>query len=105
MFCAFGGPPRIVRLHGQGTVVEEGDDGFEALAARFPALDGRRAVVRVAVRRIGDSCGYAVPRMDFVEDRRVLTEWADRKGADGVRAYRQERNLASLDGLPGVRRR
>ena len=105
MLCAFAGPPRIVRLHGQGTVVEQGDDGFAALAAQFPALDGVRSVIRVAVARVSDSCGYAVPRMDFVEDRRVLLDWADRKGADGVRAYQQERNARSLDGLPGVRAR
>src|SRR5262252_5743717 len=27
MFCAFTGPPKIVRLHGRGTVVTPGDDG------------------------------------------------------------------------------
>ena len=28
MFCAFSGPPRIVRLHGTGTVLEAGGAGF-----------------------------------------------------------------------------
>ena len=30
MLCAFDGPPRIVRLHGRGTVVHPGDAEFDA---------------------------------------------------------------------------
>src|SRR4026209_982069 len=32
MFCAFEGSPRILRLHGRGTVVLPGDSKFTALA-------------------------------------------------------------------------
>src|SRR6187549_1968586 len=31
MFCAFEGPPRILRLHGEGEYVRPGDDGFDEL--------------------------------------------------------------------------
>src|SRR5579883_923569 len=61
MLCAFAGPPRIVRLHGRGTVVAAGEPGFDSLAAGFPAPahpETRRAVIDVAVERIADSCGY-----------------------------------------------
>src|SRR5580692_5729207 len=34
MFCAFQGPPRIVRLHGRGTVVAAAEPGFDQLHAR-----------------------------------------------------------------------
>jgi hypothetical protein len=34
MFCAFSGPPRIVRLHGRAEVIFAEDERFEALAAQ-----------------------------------------------------------------------
>ena len=37
MFCAFDGPPKIVRLHGRGEVLEPAAEDFRALAPRFPA--------------------------------------------------------------------
>ena len=36
MFCAFAGPPKIVRLHGQGRVVRQDDPEFAALLPEFP---------------------------------------------------------------------
>src|SRR5918992_5598387 len=52
MFCAFEGPPKIVRLHGRGRVVHEGDeefgellDGFDVSAVQAPAV---RSVIAVA---------------------------------------------------------
>jgi hypothetical protein len=35
MMCAFEGPPRIFRFHGNGSVVTPQDDGFATLAAHF----------------------------------------------------------------------
>ena len=103
MFCAFAGPPRIVRLHGRGDVVEPGDPAFPALRARFGAHEGARAVIRVECQRISDSCGYGVPLLEYRGERPQLAEWARRKGEDGVRDYQTERNARSIDGLPGVR--
>jgi len=104
MFCAFTGPPRIVRVHGKGRVVQKGDPEFAELAARFPGADGIgvRSVIVVEARRISDSCGYAVPLMGFDAHRTTLDEWAARKGGDGVTEYWAEKNAASLDGLPGL---
>lgn len=102
MFCAFEGPPRIVRLHGRGRVVAVGDDGFDDLAARFPARPGTRSVIVVDVERVADSCGFGVPRMSFEGDRPELERWARRKGDDGLAAYRADKNAASIDGLPGL---
>src|SRR5512147_1860379 len=72
MFCAFEGRPRIVRLHGRGEVVLPDDDRFAALVNRFSAHSGVRSVIVVDVVRVADSCGYAVPRMEYVGDRDVL---------------------------------
>ncbi len=102
MLCAFTGPPRIVRLQGRGTVVSPPDPEFAPLAARFPQMPGVRSIIRVELVRISDSCGYAVPLMDFVAEREALTKWSDKKGPDGVLDYQRENNAKSLDGLIGV---
>ncbi len=103
MFCAFEGPPLIVRLHGTGRSVEPGDPDFDELVARFPTYRAVRAVIQVDVHRISDSCGYGVPLMDYRAERSQLIDWADRKGDDGVRTYQLENNLTSLDELPALR--
>jgi hypothetical protein len=103
MFCAFEGPPNIVRLHGRGEVVEPGDAEFGALRAHFEPGPGLRAIVRIEVTRISDSCGYGVPLLRHDGERPQLAAWAERKGDDGLAAYRREKNAASIDGLPGLR--
>src|SRR5262245_63378990 len=37
MFCAFEGPPKIVRLYGKGEVIRERDAQFENLVSLFPS--------------------------------------------------------------------
>ncbi len=104
MFCGFEGPPRILRLHGRGEVVEPGDPDWDALAANFGSHPNARAIVRAHIQRVADSCGYGVPRYDFAEERTQLFEWADRKGKGGLEQYKREHNRKSLDGLPGLER-
>ncbi len=101
-FAAFEGPPKIVRLYGRGSVRVPGDPDFDALAGRFSPHHGVRSVIRVAVERVAESCGYAVPEYTFVRERRQLGQWAERKGPDGVRTYRAEKNRASIDGVPAL---
>lgn len=100
MFCAFDGPPNIVRLWGRGEAVLPSAPGFAELVAGFPAHPGVRSVVRVAVSRIADSCGYAVPRMTLDAERDVLDLANAKKGTDGLATYRRRRNATSIDGLP-----
>jgi len=88
MFCAFDGPPRIVRLHGRGEVLAGDDPG-----------DGVRGAIRVHVDRVSDSCGYGVPLMEYVGERPQREAWVAKKGADGLRAYVAEKNAVSIDGL------
>ncbi|MGB5809899.1 MAG: pyridoxamine 5'-phosphate oxidase family protein [Polyangiales bacterium] len=102
MFCAFEGRPRIIRIHGRGTVVERGDRRFADAIAPFHEYVGARSVVRVEATRISESCGFGVPEFEFRANRDQLTRWADQKGEAGVLEYQAERNAASLDGLPGV---
>jgi hypothetical protein len=105
MFCAFEGPPRILRLHGRGEVVEPGDAAFDALAARLPRHPDVRAVIRADLTRISDSCGYGVPLYRFEAERKQLAEWCERKGPDRLRDYVVEHGARSIDGLPALRAR
>lgn len=103
MFCAFDGPPKIVRLYGRGAAVPVDDPGCAALLARFPAppdTHGVRSVIEVDVRRVSDSCGYAVPLMSYDGDRDLLVRAHERRTADDLAGYRRTRNAASIDGLP-----
>ena len=105
MFCAFEGPPRILRLHGRGEAVEPGDPDWEELLARFPSYDAPRCIVRARLDRISDSCGYGVPLYRYEGERDQLTKWAGRKGPDDIERYKAENNTRSIDGLPGLRRK
>jgi hypothetical protein len=100
MFCAFEGPPKIVRLHGLGTVVVPGDRRYAGLSAHFPDNPGTRAFIHVAVNRVSDSCGTSVPTYDFRGSRDALDRWATQKGPEELKSYRAEKNQQSVDGLP-----
>jgi hypothetical protein len=102
MFCAFEGPPKIVRLHGTGDVCTAGSPEYDLLSPLFPAYPGRRAIVRARLTRISDSCGYAVPKYHHAGERDTLSRWSESKGEDGLARYRREKNVHSLDGLPGL---
>ena len=102
MFCAFQGAPKVLRLHGQGRVVEPHEPGFADLQAHFPILEGTRAIIEVEVTRISDSCGYGVPLLQFEAQRRDLPAWCHKRGTEGLKIYRQEKNRSSIDGLPGI---
>jgi hypothetical protein len=101
--CAFQGAPRIVRLHGHGVVIEPQDVEFARLRPLFPAEPPARAIVRVSVSRITDSCGFGVPLYRFEGLRSQLPAWAERKGPQGLREYQLEKNRESIDGLPALR--
>jgi len=100
MFCAFEGPPKIVRLHGHGTVIVPDHARFKELAVQFPVNPGTRAFVHVAVGRVSSSCGFSVPFLDYLENRRTLDEWAAKQGPEKIKEYRAGKNQKSIDGLP-----
>ncbi len=104
MFCAFAGPPRIVRLHGRGRTVLRDDADFDEVAAHFPGAGGGggRAVGVGDVERGSDSCGYGVPFMTFESHRPTMDQWCERKGPEGICDYWVEKNQVSVDGLAGI---
>jgi hypothetical protein len=102
MFCAFQGPPRILRLHGRGRVIEPHEPEFANLQTHFPIYEGARAIIVVELTRISDSCGYGVPLLKFESERAELPAWCRKRGEKGLEIYRKEKNRQSIDGLPGV---
>ena len=103
MFCAFDGPPMILRLYGRGRSLFHGTPEYEARLAESyegKAPLGARQIVELTADLVQTSCGYAVPLFDYEGEREVLADWAETKGPDGLVAYRAEKNVRSLDGLP-----
>jgi hypothetical protein len=104
MFCAFAGQPKIVRLYGQGRYLRPGDDDFAALRPHFDlhTEHGLRGIVDVALSRVSDSCGFAVPNLAYAGERGLLDEWAAHRSAEELDEYRCSRNATSIDGLPAL---
>jgi hypothetical protein len=113
MFCAFEGPPRIVRFHGTGEAALPEDPRFEALRteAAFVAeltevAEARRAIIVVEVERIGSSCGYGVPLMEHVGERDHFGLSKRKRlrtlGSEDMIEFQVTRNGTSIDGLPAL---
>ncbi|MFA7767743.1 pyridoxamine 5'-phosphate oxidase family protein [Streptomyces sp. NPDC048723] len=106
MWCAFSGPPNIVRIHGEGEAVFRDDPRWGELIALFGEADGpaARAVVLVHARRIADVCGYAVPLMEYQGERTLHAEYFGRKTDEEFAAYCEKKEFigSSLDGLPAL---
>lgn len=103
MMCSFSGLPKIYRFHGRGSVVMPTDAEFADLAAKFDRTElGVRAIVRVDVERISDSCGYGVPFYDYRGERPTSVQHIRDNGPGDIREYLKEKNPRSIDGLPGI---
>jgi predicted pyridoxine 5'-phosphate oxidase superfamily flavin-nucleotide-binding protein len=103
MFCAFAGPPLILRLYGLGEVLSRGSIAYsDLLASAFDNEErpGSRQIVVLAVDMVQTSCGYGVPLFEYGGDRPTLTRWAEAKGEAGMEEYRRLKNAFSIDGYP-----
>lgn len=108
MWCAFQGPPNIVRVHGRGEPVFRDDPRFRELLSHFPDIDptdhGLRAIIVVTAELIRDSCGYAVPYMAYESDRELHGRRFAREDDVSLSEYfaKKDHIATSLDGLPGL---
>jgi hypothetical protein len=103
MFCAFAGPPLILRLYGHGKTLGRGSREYSDLLASAFANEerpGSRQIVVLDVDLVQTSCGYGVPLFAYVDERPTLTRWAEAKGEDRLEEYRRLKNRFSIDGLP-----
>lgn len=75
-------------------------------------MPGTRSVIVVDIHQVGTSCGFQVPFFSFVDYRRVLEEYFEKKAERYERGMEKEsmdrywalKNAWSMDGLPGMRR-
>jgi len=99
MFCAFEGKPLILRLYGHAKIYHKRDDQFQKHIKLFPENNGSRQIIEMAVDLVQKSCGFAVPFMDFKEERNILNSWSTKQGVKGVEDYWKNKNTKSIDGF------
>lgn len=99
MFCAFEGKPLILRLYGKAQIYHKRDSGFHNYSNLFAENTGARQIIEMDVDLVQTSCGFAVPFMDFKEERTTLNAWAEKQGEDKIKAYWKEKNTVSIDGF------
>jgi len=100
MFCAYDGPPLILRLYGKGYTVIPGDAEWKGLAPHFNLVMSTRQIIVADIDMVQTSCGYSVPYYTYTGERDHAEKWAANKGEEGLEAYKAEKNLKSIDGLP-----
>ncbi len=103
MWCGFEGSPRILRLYGRGEVILPKDEQrWKEVTSCFDTsamLPGTRQIIVNHVHRVQTSCGFAVPYMDFKEDREALKKVSIAHGDAGLHKYRRVKNRRSIDNL------
>jgi hypothetical protein len=108
MFCSFEGAPNILRLYGRGQAALPGSPLWNELSPQFTIYPSTRQLIVADISLVQTSCGFGVPLYDYRGDRDIHFDWAEKKGADGLAEYMQQKNRSSLDGLPtdlGLERR
>jgi hypothetical protein len=99
MWCSFGEKPLILRLYCRGEVVRPSDARWDDLVDRFPQSPGRRQIILLQVESGQTSCGFGVPKMQLIEQRPDMENWARKKGEEALAEYRRQKNARSIDGL------
>lgn len=100
MFCAFDGPPLILRLYGKGCTILPGDAAWADLIGSFDLQIAARQIIVADIDLVHTSCGFSVPLYDYTGERDHAFKWAEKKGTEGLEKYQEEKNRISLDGLP-----
>lgn len=99
MFCAFEGKPKILRLYGNAKIYHKRDEAFQVYSELFPKNAGARQIIEVDVDLVQVSCGFAVPFMDYKEERNTLNVWAENQGEEKIKEYWKHKNTQSIDGF------
>lgn len=100
MFCAFEGPPNILRLYGTGRTVLPADADWGEFKDHFKLQLATRQIIVADIHKVQTSCGFSVPLYEYVDERDHADKWAASKGAEGLETYKAEKNRISIDGLP-----
>ena len=62
-------------------MLEYGTQEYESFRKEngVECIDGTRAIVVVDVQQVGSSCGFSMPKFDFVEYRTTLNEFFEKR--------------------------
>ncbi|WP_143869735.1 pyridoxamine 5'-phosphate oxidase family protein [Catenovulum sediminis] len=99
MFCAFEGPPMILRTYGQAQVLHQSDDAWQSYNHLFPASVAARQIYLLNIDLVQTSCGMSVPYFDYQADRDDLANWSIKQGKTGIEKYWHKKNQQSIDGF------
>ena len=100
MFCAFDGPPKILRLYGKGKTVLPGNAEWDELSKKFTIFPATRQIIIADIFKAKSSCGFGIPLYEYIAERDHAFKWAENKGEVGLEEYKKEKNMVSMDGLP-----
>lgn len=100
MFCSFDKEPLILRLYGKGEVVSMNSDKWNERSHHFPDYNGQRQIILLHIEHVQESCGYAIPFMEFKSERSQLDNYWGQRDSNSIEEYQKQKNLESIDGLP-----
>jgi hypothetical protein len=100
MFCAFEGAPLILRLYGKGYTVLRGSDAWDEYAGNFNIFPSTRQIIVADISKVQTSCGFGVPLYNYIDERTIHFDWAEKQGMAGLERYMTDKNMTSMDGLP-----
>jgi hypothetical protein len=103
MFCAFEGPPMILRLYGSGKVILPETEEWDRMIGHFEMMPGARQIILAKIHKVQTSCGYSVPFMTYSSERETLNRSNMKKGEAELENYLREKNSSTIDGIPTIR--
>jgi|SRR5450759_2700351 hypothetical protein len=71
MFCSFVGDPLILRLYGYGSPILPNAPDWTDLKPLYPDYPGIRQIIVAKITMVQTSCGFGVPLMQFVDQRKM----------------------------------
>lgn len=98
MFCAFEGPPMILRLYGTAKVYHQYDNFWQEHMPLFSEVVGARQLIDMKIDLVQTSCGFGVPLMEYKQQRQELVDWSENKSEEELKEYWEKKNTTSLDG-------
>ncbi len=98
MWCSFDKKPLILKLYGDAKAIHPRDKEWDEMCGYFDTFVGTRQFFELNISLVLSSCGYGVPRYEYMSERDTLIKWGDNLGDDGVKKYWKEKNQVSLDG-------
>jgi hypothetical protein len=81
-----------------------GGSGAETLAQFGAGHERARDIIFADITAVQDSCGWAVPFMEYRGEQDQLRRYIDHMALDDWHESRLTKNAQSIDGLPALRR-